>query len=160
MIINRAEHLQELEEELWQATQSATDSPIPGLITCDPTMMQVCRTAAKVANSDITVLLLGESGTGKDLIAQALHNLSPRRGGPFVAINCAAIPENLLESELFGHEKGSFTGAVGRKIGLLERAVNGSLFLDEIGDLPLQLQPKLLRVLQEREVLRVGATVP
>jgi two-component system, NtrC family, response regulator len=156
MIISRAEHLQELEEELWQATQSTTDSPIPGLITCDPTMMQVCRTAAKVANSDITVLLLGESGTGKDLIAQALHNFSPRRAGPFVAINCAAIPESLLESELFGHEKGSFTGAIKQTIGKLELAQRGTIFLDEIADMPLALQVKLLRFLQERVIERVG----
>jgi len=156
MIISRAEHLHEIEEELWQASQAGSDALVPGLITCDPTMMQVCRTAAKVANSDITVLLLGESGTGKDLIAQALHNLSPRRRGPFVAINCAAIPENLLESELFGHEKGSFTGAIKQTIGKLELAQGGTIFLDEIADMPLALQVKLLRFLQERVIERIG----
>src|SRR5262249_48172431 len=108
VIIGRAKHLQRLEEDLWQINQGMTSTPLPGLITCDPTMMQICRTVEKVAGSDITVLLLGESGTGKDLIAQAIHSLGSRRSHPFAAINCGAIPETLLESELFGHEKGSF----------------------------------------------------
>jgi transcriptional regulator with PAS, ATPase and Fis domain len=110
----------------------------------------------RAAASDATVLLLGESGTGKELMSRALHQLSPRAEGPFVAINCAAIPENLLENELFGHERGAFTGATGRKVGKVELAHKGTLFLDEIGDLPLPLQGKILRLVQERQIERVG----
>jgi DNA-binding NtrC family response regulator len=122
-------------------------------------MRGVLKLVEKVAPSSSTVLIYGETGTGKEVIARAIHQKS-RRKGPFVAINCAAIPENLLESELFGHEKGAFTGAAQRKIGLFERAQGGTLFLDEIGDLPLVLQPKLLRALQEREIMRVGGEAP
>jgi two-component system NtrC family response regulator len=118
--------------------------------------LQVCRTVEKVAPTDATVLVLGESGTGKDLLAKSLHGLSSRGGKRFVAINCAAIPENLLESELFGYEKGAFTGAAKQTPGKIETAAEGTLFLDEVGDMPLPLQAKLLRFLQERVVERVG----
>lgn len=123
-------------------------------------MMTIFKSIARAALSDATVLVLGESGTGKEMIAQVVHNKSPRNKGPFVAINCAAIPENLLESELFGHEKGAFTGAIGRRIGRFERATGGTLFLDEIGDMSLALQAKILRALQEREIERVGGSSP
>ena len=119
-------------------------------------MLKICRIIEKVAPTDTTVLLIGESGTGKEVLANALHRLSQRKNENFVAINCAAIPENLLESELFGYEKGAFTGATKQTKGKLELADKGTLFLDEIGDLPLQLQAKLLRFLQERTLERVG----
>ena len=119
-------------------------------------MLRVCRTIEKVANSNATVLLLGESGTGKEVLARGLHDSSPRRKERFVAINCAAIPDNLLESELFGYEKGAFTGAAKTTPGKIETAHTGTLFLDEIGDLPLSLQSKLLRFLQERVIERIG----
>ena len=122
------------------------------------TMQEVYKTIGKVAGSDITVLIQGESGTGKELIARAIHFNSSRLGKPFVAINCAAIPKDLLESELFGSERGAFTGATERKIGKFEQANNGTIFLDEIGDMPLDLQAKILRVLQEQEITRIGGT--
>jgi two-component system nitrogen regulation response regulator GlnG len=119
-------------------------------------MQKIYKTLGKIAPSDITVLIYGESGTGKELIARAIHFNSPRLGKPFIALNCAAIPGELLESELFGHERGAFTGATERKIGKFEQANDGTIFLDEIGDMPLELQAKLLRVLQEKEVTRTG----
>ena len=129
-----------------------------GIIGQSPALREVLQLVEMVAASDSTVLLLGETGTGKELIARAIHNLSSRRGRAFVKLNCAAIPSGLLESELFGHERGAFTGAITQKIGRLELADQGTLFLDEIGDIPLELQPKLLRVLQEREYERLGST--
>ena len=119
-------------------------------------MLKVCRDVEKLATTNVPVLLLGESGTGKEALAQALHDLGPRAKQPFVAINCGAIPENLLESELFGHERGAFTGAVKQTIGKIESANKGTLFLDEIGDLPHPLQVKLLRFLQDQIVERIG----
>lgn len=129
-----------------------------GIVGQSPALREVLQLVEMVASSDSIVLLLGETGTGKELIAHAIHNRSRRRDRPFVKVNCAAIPSGLLESELFGHERGAFTGAVTQKIGRLELADQGTLFLDEIGDIPLELQPKLLRVLQEREFERLGST--
>ena len=129
---------------------------LPMVIGDDPVLKETMRTLERAAASDTTVLLLGESGTGKELMARSLHELSPRARGPFVAINCAAIPEPLLENELFGHEKGAFTGAASRKTGRAEMAHRGTLFLDEIGDMPLGLQGKILRLVQERQFERVG----
>jgi DNA-binding NtrC family response regulator len=132
----------------------------PQIVGDDPKLKQVSIALHRAAATDATVLLEGESGTGKELFARALHVLSPRADGPFVAINCAAIPENLLETELFGHEKGAFTGASARKPGKFELAHRGTLFLDEIGDLPFSLQSKILRALEEKQFERVGGTVP
>jgi DNA-binding NtrC family response regulator len=132
----------------------------PLIIGEDPGLKQVSVALQRASMTDATVLLEGESGTGKELFARALHALSPRADGPFVAINCAAIPETLLETELFGHEKGAFTGAAGRKLGKFELAHRGTLFLDEIGDLPLALQAKILRALEEKQFERVGGTTP
>jgi two-component system NtrC family response regulator len=154
--IDRAFRVHELQEEN-RRLQGA--EPLPGtsgIITRDPALQRICRTIEKVAPASATVLIVGESGTGKELLARALHAQSPRRGKRFVAINCAAIPENLLESELFGYEKGAFTGAAKQTIGKFETADGGTLFLDEIGDLPISLQAKLLRFLQERVIERVG----
>ncbi|NMM62836.1 sigma 54-interacting transcriptional regulator [Clostridium sp. P21] len=126
--------------------------------TCSTSMKECINLARKIASSDLTALIIGESGTGKELLAQSIHNASPRAKQPFVAINCAALPENLLESELFGYEGGAFTGALKEgKIGLFEQANNGTIFLDEIGDMPLSLQARILRVLQERQVMRIGS---
>src|ERR1700681_44457 len=130
----------------------------PKIVGDDAKLKQVSIALHRAAATDTTVLLEGESGTGKELFARALHALSPRADGPFVAINCAAIPENLLETELFGHEKGAFTGAAMRKLGKFELAHRGTLFLDEIGDLPLLLQAKILRALEEKQFERVGGT--
>ncbi len=156
LIVNRAYRLYELEEENRRLSVSRTESPLEGVITGSDDMLQVCRTVEKVAPTDATVLVLGESGTGKELLARSLHGLSARNDQHFVAINCAAIPENLLESELFGYEKGAFTGAAKQTLGKIEMASGGTLFLDEVGDMPLPLQAKLLRFLQERVVERVG----
>jgi formate hydrogenlyase transcriptional activator len=129
-----------------------------GIIGQSSVLRRVLQMVEQVAPGDSTVLLLGETGTGKELIARAIHNCSSRRGQSFTKVNCAAIPTGLLESELFGHERGAFTGAITQKVGRLELADQGSVFLDEIGDIPLELQPKLLRVLQEREFERLGST--
>ncbi|EWY41280.1 Fis family transcriptional regulator [Skermanella stibiiresistens SB22] len=155
LIVKRAFNVSDLEAEN-RRLQQARDPSFQGIVTGSDAMLALCRTVEKVAPTDIGVLLLGESGTGKELFARALHNLSPRRRAPFVAINCAAIPENLLESELFGHERGAFTGAVRQVKGKIELAQKGTLFLDEIGDMPMSLQVKLLRFLQERVIERVG----
>lgn len=156
LIVNRAYRLRELEMENRSLMQQKVDHPVEGVVACSSEMVKVCHTIEKVAPSDATILLLGDSGTGKELCARSLHDLSPRAKGRFVAINCAAIPENLLESELFGYEKGAFTGAVRQTPGKIEYANNGTLFLDEVGDLPMSLQAKLLRFLQERVVERIG----
>ncbi len=156
ILVGRAFHVHSLEIENLRLRNHASASPLAGLITSDESMLKVCRMVEKVAPSNATVLLLGESGTGKEVLARAVHTLSPRVDKRFVAINCAAIPENLLESELFGYEKGAFTGAAKTTPGKIETAHQGTLFLDEIGDLPLPLQAKLLRFLQERVIERLG----
>jgi len=156
IIVNRAFRVCELEEENKRLAENRGDSPLGGLVATSAQMLKVCRTVEKVAPTSATTLLLGESGTGKEVLARAIHELSPRKAKRFVAINCAAIPENLLESELFGYEKGAFTGAVKQTLGKIETANEGTLFLDEIGDLPMSLQAKLLRFLQERVIERVG----
>ena len=158
MVVERAYHLYEIEQENAALLAKSSTTALDGIITSSPTMLKICEMVEKVAPSDLAVLILGESGTGKEVIARALHNLSQYSEGRFVAINCAAIPENLLESELFGHEKGSFTGATAQKKGKVEVADGGTLFLDEIGDMPLDLQAKMLRFLQERVIERVGGT--
>jgi two-component system, NtrC family, response regulator len=156
LMIARALHVHALEAENRQLASSQGRSPLAGLITGSEAMLRVCRTIEKLAPSNATVLLLGESGTGKEVLARGVHELSPRAGKRFVAINCAAIPDTLLESELFGYEKGAFTGAAKQTIGKIEYANEGTLFLDEIGDLPMPLQSKLLRFLQERVIERLG----
>ncbi|MEO6320709.1 MAG: PEP-CTERM-box response regulator transcription factor [Polaromonas sp.] len=156
LTVERAFRLFELQSENRRLQALHQPDALSGLMTRDPEMLRICRTIEKVASSSATVMLLGESGTGKEVLARGLHQLSPRRAEKFVAINCAAIPDNLLESELFGYEKGSFTGAAKMTIGKIETANGGTLMLDEIGDLPFQLQAKLLRFLQERTIERVG----
>ncbi len=156
LLVDRAYHVFELEIENRRLQQADENMPLRGIIAISPQMLKVCRTVEKIAPTDITTLLLGASGTGKERFARALHELSPRADNRLVAINCAAIPENLLESELFGYEKGAFTGANQQTPGKIEFAHQGTLFLDEIGDLPLELQAKLLRFLQERVVERIG----
>ena len=145
-------------ENLLMKEELAVRRGAPQLVGEDPSLRKVFASLQRAAATDATVLLEGESGTGKELFARSLHALSPRADAPFVAINCAAIPENLLETELFGYEKGAFTGAAGRKPGKFEMAHRGTLFLDEIGDLPMSLQAKILRALEEKRFERVGGT--
>ena len=155
LIVDRAFRLHQLELDN-KALTKARSTSIDGLITSCSNMLSVCRTVEKVAPTNASTLVLGDTGTGKELIAQGLHQLSNRSEENFTAINCAAIPDNLLESELFGYEKGAFTGASSQKVGKIEAASNGTLFLDEIGDMPLSLQAKMLRFLQERVIERLG----
>lgn len=161
-VVERGFRLTALEQENAELSARGNGTRIKGIVAASPQMLEVCRTLEKIAPADVTTLIQGETGTGKEVIAHALHDLSLRRDKPFAAINCAAIPENLLESELFGYEKGAFTGATQSKRGKIESAHGGTLFLDEIGDMPMALQAKLLRFLQEREIERVGGmkTVP
>ncbi len=155
-IIDRGLNLHRLEDENRRLAAAPTRSPIERIVTASTSMLKVCRDIERLAGTNVPVLLLGESGTGKEALAQALHDLGPRAKQPFIAINCGAIPENLLESELFGHERGAFTGAVKQTVGKIEVANKGTLFLDEIGDLPHPLQVKLLRFLQDQVVERIG----
>ena len=156
LTIERAFRLFDLQQENRRLQELQHPPALAGLITRDAEMMRVCRTIEKIANSNATAMLLGESGTGKEVLARCVHESSQRKKERFVAINCAAIPDNLLESELFGYEKGAFTGAAKTTPGKIETAHCGTLFLDEIGDLPLSLQSKLLRFLQERVIERLG----
>jgi two-component system, NtrC family, response regulator len=156
MVVNRAFYIHGLEEQNRRLREAALDAPLSGIVATDEAMLGVCRMVEKVAPTDVSVLILGESGTGKELIARAVHQSSARRGARFVAINCAAIPEQLLESELYGYEKGAFTGAIKQSPGKIETANGGTLFLDEIGDMPFALQAKLLRFLQNRTIERIG----
>jgi two-component system NtrC family response regulator len=156
VILKRTFHVASLERDYRELQAQMKADTFEGLLGTSPQMQRVFNSVRKVATTDAPVLILGESGTGKEMIAQAIHRCSPRKDGPFIAINCSAIPETLLESELFGHEKGSFTGAHVQRKGRIETASGGTLFLDEIGEIPLQLQVKLLRFLQEQRIERVG----
>ncbi|HEX3665459.1 MAG TPA: PEP-CTERM-box response regulator transcription factor [Rhizomicrobium sp.] len=157
LMISRAARLFELEQDNKRlAAAIPNNTSVTGILGNSAAMQKVLRDIERLARTDITVLILGESGTGKELVADALHRFSPRKSKPFVAINCAAIPEGLLEAELFGHEKGAFTGAVKQTIGKIESANGGTLFLDEVGDIPFATQVKLLRFLEERVIERVG----
>jgi two-component system NtrC family response regulator len=156
LIVARAFHLHGIEEENRRLEQSGGSAVLGSIITAAPEMLKVARTIERVASTKVSVMLLGASGTGKELLARAVHEMSGRGSGAFVAINCAAIPENLLEAELFGYERGAFTGAVKSNVGKIELAEGGTLFLDEVGDIPLPLQVKLLRFLQERVIERIG----
>ncbi len=160
IVVRRAFRIRELEEENGRLREQTGAMALEGIIGVSDAMRSLCRAIEKVAPTNATVLVLGESGTGKELMARALHRLSGRSHQPFVAINCAAIPDTLLESELFGYEKGAFTGAAKRTAGKLELADTGTVFLDEIGEMPASLQAKLLRVLQERTVDRIGGRSP
>ena len=159
LIVARAFHLHDIEEENRRLETGAACSVLGSIVTAAPEMLKVARTIERVASADVSVMLLGASGTGKELLARAVHEMSGRKG-EFVAINCAAIPENLLEAELFGYERGAFTGAVKSNVGKIELAQGGTLFLDEVGDIPLPLQVKLLRFLQERIIERIGGRQP
>jgi putative PEP-CTERM system response regulator len=156
LVIARAFYLHAMQQENRRMLQTQADSPLAGIVSRDPGMLKLCRSVEKVAPSSASVMLLGDSGSGKELIARGLHALSSRHAQRFVAINCAAIPENLLESELFGYERGAFTGAARQTLGKIELAHGGTFFLDEVGDMPMALQAKLLRFLQERIIERVG----
>jgi two-component system NtrC family response regulator len=160
IVVRRAFRIRELEEENWRLRERTGAMALEGIIGVSDAMRSISRSIEKVAPTNATVLLLGDSGTGKELLARAIHRLSGRSHKPFVAINCAAIPDTLLESELFGYEKGAFTGATKRTPGKLESADGGTVFLDEIGEMPASLQAKLLRVLQERTVERIGGRTP
>jgi two-component system NtrC family response regulator len=159
LIVARAFHLHEIEAENRRLETGVASTVLGSMITAAPEMLKVAKTIERVANADVSVMLLGASGTGKELLARAVHEKSGRKGG-FIAINCAAIPENLLEAELFGYERGAFTGAVKSNVGKIELAEGGTLFLDEVGDIPLPLQVKLLRFLQERVIERIGGRQP
>lgn len=159
-IIDRALRLRALEDENRRLASSPQASRIQDIITADEGMLRICRMVERLAQVSVPVLLLGESGTGKEALARALHEMGPRASGKFIPINCAAIPEALLESELFGHERGAFTGAIRQVTGRIEAANGGTLFLDEVGDLPAPLQAKLLRFLQDQVIERVGGRVP
>jgi len=159
LIVARAFHLHDIENENRRLETSSAASLLGSIITGAPEMLKVAKTIERVATADVSVMLLGASGTGKELLARAVHEKSGRKGD-FVAINCAAIPENLLEAELFGYERGAFTGAVKSNVGKIELAEGGTLFLDEVGDIPLPLQVKLLRFLQERVIERIGGRQP
>ena len=156
LMLERAFYLAALEVEHQRLARGIETAPLPGVISGSPVMLETCRTVERLASADVSVVLYGESGTGKEVMGRALHGLGPRGDGRFVAINCAAIPETLLEAELFGFERGAFTGAVKQTPGKIELAHGGTLFLDEIGDLPFGLQAKLLRFLQERVLERIG----
>ena len=159
LIVARAFHLHEIEEENRRLESGSATAVLGSMITASPEMLKVAKTVERVASADVSVMLLGASGTGKELLARAVHEKSERRG-EFIAINCAAIPESLLEAELFGYERGAFTGAVKTNVGKIELAQGGTLFLDEVGDIPLPLQVKLLRFLQERVIERIGGRQP
>jgi two-component system NtrC family response regulator len=159
LIVARAFHLHEIEEENRKLEGGSAMTVLGSIVTAAPEMLKVGKTIERVASADVSVMLLGASGTGKELLARAVHEKSGRKG-EFIAINCAAIPENLLEAELFGYERGAFTGAVKSNVGKIELAEGGTLFLDEVGDIPLPLQVKLLRFLQERVIERIGGRQP
>ena len=159
LIVARAFHLQEIEEENRRLETGSASAVLGSIVTAAPEMLKVAKTIERVATADVSVMLLGASGTGKELLARGVHDQSGRKGD-FIAINCAAIPENLLEAELFGYERGAFTGAVKSNVGKIELAEGGTLFLDEVGDIPLPLQVKLLRFLQERVIERIGGRQP
>ncbi len=161
LLIQRALQYRKLEKEVRKLRKTVPDAPsIPGMVGHSLAMQEVYKTIGRVANSDATVLVTGESGTGKELVANAIHEFSARAQGPLVKVNCAAIPDSLLEAELFGHEKGAFTNALSQRIGRFEQSQKGTLFLDEVAELPFSLQAKLLRAIQERSIERLGSSVP